>query len=133
LINTRYHLAKELGNHLLLYMPPFSKEIRDEIKERDGEKCFGCDKPSDSVHHVCPESFGGVSNKENGLFCCRECHDVLDHLVIDMGVTPFGPLNELSDEFFRHGNPFKDIPEKDFWTLKRDDFIRIVGRHKKKK
>ena len=112
--------------------PPFSKEVRDEIKVRDGEKCFGCGNPSDSVHHVCPESFLGVSSVSNGQYCCRECHDVLDKLVLEYGITPFGPLNELPDEFFRNGNPFKEIAPKDFWTLKRDDFVRIVGKHKKR-
>jgi len=112
-------------------MPPFSPEIKHEIWKEQSGKCEICGDKAESVHHQVPESYDGKSIKANGLLVCAIDHAVLDHLALDYGITPLGSLNELPDEFFRHGNPFKEIIQKDFITLKRDDFTRIVGRHKK--
>lgn len=117
-------------------MPPFSPEIRHEIWKEQASKCEICGEPAESIHHQICESYGGKSIKELGMLVCAVDHAVLDHLCLDYGITPLGPLNELPDEFFRHGNPFKDIAPKDFWALKRDDFVRIVGqqnKHRRKK
>jgi len=112
-------------------MPPFSHEVKLEIHEEQGGKCLGCDKPIESTHHSLPEVYGGLSIRENGMGVCHECHEVLDKWSLDYGITVFGPLNEIPDEFFRKGNPFKEISTEEMKTMNREQLIPIAKRHKK--
>lgn len=111
---------------------PFSREIRDQIHEEQGDKCLICDKPIQGCHHIVPEALGGLSIRELGIGACEDCHPVLDRLVFEDGITPLGPLTELPDQFFRSGiNPFKGV-EIEYGKM-RQTFIGIAKRNKGKR
>lgn len=70
----------------------FSVEQKREMAERQEYICGGCGrsfwrKPLSSVqaHHIWPFSFGGITETQNGVLLCPECHKKADHDVLIEG------------------------------------------------
>lgn len=73
------------------FKPPaidFSFYIRKELFEENGPYCLFCGKQIleasslkplmgkiATIHHIVFQSAGGLGVKNNGLVCCRNCHD----------------------------------------------------------
>lgn len=74
----------------------FSGEQKREMAERQEYICGGCGqsfwrKPLSSVqaHHIWPFSFGGVTETQNGVLLCPECHHKADkYTMIEGRVWP---------------------------------------------
>jgi hypothetical protein len=90
--------------------PPFSKEIKERAKADHDFRCANCNSAKKlEVHHIIPESIGGLNQRVNAIPLCHNCHIRADLLAF-RGVTIYGRLNELPDTLFREGvNPFKNI------------------------
>lgn len=52
----------------------FSREVREQIYERDEGKCQECFRIGTEIHHVKFRSQGGRGVVTNGLLLCADCH-----------------------------------------------------------
>lgn len=56
----------------------FSKKLKQQIFERDGNKCRLCDNEFPvsrlQVDHIKPQSLGGEASMENGIIACDTCN-----------------------------------------------------------
>lgn len=60
-------------------MTGFSREMRQAIKDREGQRCIRCGALGGHAHHRRPLGMGGDKRPEtnqpaNGLYVCLECH-----------------------------------------------------------
>jgi hypothetical protein len=56
---------------------PFSKTIKQKVKERAHFKCCLCRKNwVMHVHHIVPEEEGGPDSEDNAAPLCANCHDL---------------------------------------------------------
>lgn len=57
-----------------------SKEVRDEVIERDKHKCIFCPSHNNiTMAHYISRGAGGLGIKENIACVCIRCHHDLDH------------------------------------------------------
>ncbi|BBW99037.1 HNH endonuclease [Geobacillus subterraneus] len=70
--NGRYKNGKRIGEH------ERHKELKQQIKQRDGEGCLFC-KTNEfiHVHRIIPGAFGGKYTLENCVLLCREHHQMV--------------------------------------------------------
>ena len=59
----------------------FTESDKQEIMLRQGGHCHDCgqafaENTKAEFHHVVPHSQGGITETENGIACCEDCHDV---------------------------------------------------------
>jgi hypothetical protein len=56
-----------------------SRAVRKRVFERDGHTCRRCGRTSEEVrltrHHVLPNSVGGLTQENNLVSLCADCHD----------------------------------------------------------
>lgn len=64
------------------YKYTISKELREQVLERDNNKCQACRKEGLEVHHIQPKRLGGKDELKNLLTVCHLCHVRLDYLII---------------------------------------------------
>lgn len=55
---------------------PFSESLKSKIRKRANDCCCICEKKSISleVHHIVPESQGGLDTEDNAAALCPTCH-----------------------------------------------------------
>jgi hypothetical protein len=83
-----------------------SKEIKQQVFERDGNKCQACGavlKPSlAEIHHSLPISKGGTNELSNLITLCRNCHYSIADKIIDVATTPLsGTIAEVWVKAFK--------------------------------
>lgn len=62
-----------------LWHKPFTEELKQEVKDRDGWKCVICESETDlHVHHKIPRNKGGIHHKENLVTLCASCHGAVE-------------------------------------------------------
>lgn len=93
----------------------FDKETRKIIKERDKGRCIFCGSkgPLQIAHIFLSRAFGGRGCKENGVFLCITCHQILDN--------PIGGKQRLQKEVIEN-HCRRYLIEKENIIL-NDDFI----------
>ena len=55
-----------------------SKEVKEEVWERDGGCCIFCGRKGLPEAHIVPRSKGGMGVAENIVTVCRQCHNEMD-------------------------------------------------------
>ncbi len=67
----------------------FSPELRAEVRSEQRNICAVCFQEGHlSIHHKLPIAMGGTADKKNALGVHRTpCHDYLDTLAIEYGIT----------------------------------------------
>ena len=53
----------------------WNKAQRDAIMRRDGRVCTYCGKPGNTIDHIIPISYGGLTTLSNGVCACRKCNN----------------------------------------------------------
>lgn len=74
-------LAKTGGKvkYANLWNVPFTDELKDKVKERDGWKCVVCEHEADlHVHHKIPRNLGGIHHMNNLVTLCSSCHPAIE-------------------------------------------------------
>ena len=101
----------------------FDKETRKIIKERDKGRCIFCGhKGALQIAHIfLSRAFGGRGCKENGVFLCITCHQILDN--------PIGGKQKLQKEVIE-SHCKRYLIEKEN-IIPNDDFISILKFDKK--
>lgn len=89
---------------MMFYAMAFTKQIKDEVRRRQKNRCDSCGEEEVPlpIHHREPESRGGSStNIENAVGLCSECHPEID-------AETFGgrgyPQTHTRGEYFPQGN-----------------------------
>ena len=54
---------------------PFSKTVITKARKKAHFRCVICKSPFVDVHHIIPESEGGLNKMENAAPLCAGCHD----------------------------------------------------------
>jgi len=88
-------------------LAPFSKEVKDQIFERDNYRCVVCENGkhnSYEIHadHITPQAKGGKSTLENGQTLCSE-HNLMKKRY---GVIEF--LGEYCKKMMKRANQYND-------------------------
>jgi hypothetical protein len=53
----------------------FTESLKSDVRRRDGNQCFICDKKSGlEVHHILPRKLGGSHDPNNLITLCIKCH-----------------------------------------------------------
>ncbi len=69
-----------------------SQKIKQEVFERDGNKCQECGSVLEpslvDIHHILPISRGGSNELSNLITLCRNCHYSIADKIIDVATTP---------------------------------------------
>ena len=74
---TTYHVDPQLKNHeaITVRRMAIPESLRNEIFERDGNKCTVCGSDNHlQVDHVVPFSRGGKTTKDNMQTLCKSCN-----------------------------------------------------------
>lgn len=82
----------------------FRKDIRYEVRRRQGNICDCCGEKVDKLqtHHRRPESLGGASSRiENAVGVCQDCHKVLD---VEAFQGTLYPQVHTQKEYYPQGN-----------------------------
>lgn len=56
-------------------------EVREIVKERDGQMCILCPSKADDFAHIIEKSAGGLGIEENVASLCRTCHTKYDRYI----------------------------------------------------
>lgn len=77
---THYYDEITTGLAMLHFAMAFRKEIRYEVRRRQGGVCDSCGQQAPlQTHHIKPESKNGSSTKiENAVGLCQDCHKEID-------------------------------------------------------
>jgi predicted nucleic acid-binding Zn ribbon protein len=60
----------------------FTETIKDQVRERDGWKCFICDKDTElHVHHILERESGGKNELGNLVTLCSGCHRTIESTI----------------------------------------------------
>ncbi|HWI52885.1 MAG TPA: HNH endonuclease [Symbiobacteriaceae bacterium] len=72
----RLNRAKWIGpRRIRLRFDPFAyRYIRLKILARDGNICYWCGEPGDTMDHIIPWSKGGRTTMDNCICACMECN-----------------------------------------------------------
>ena len=58
----------------------FNDELKEAIKDRDGWKCYICERETNlHVHHIIPRIEGGTHHPSNLITLCRGCHKSIEN------------------------------------------------------
>ena len=82
----------------------FRKDIRFEVRKRQGNVCDSCGQKVDKLqtHHRKPESLGGASSRiENAVGLCPDCHQEVDRETF-RGMQY--PQVHTKDKYYPQGN-----------------------------
>ena len=55
---------------------PFSEKVKSEAKRNSNFRCCICNKVFVEVHHIIPETEGGLNTIDNAAPLCASCHDL---------------------------------------------------------
>ena len=71
------HVAplKKVGERIIFKRAMVSERLRDEVYQRDGNKCCDCGSSHQlQLDHIFPFSEGGTTGKSNLRTLCRSCN-----------------------------------------------------------
>lgn len=54
----------------------FSEKTKEQVKKRAFYRCVICQHPFVEVHHIIPQSEGGLDTEDNAAPLCARCHDL---------------------------------------------------------
>jgi len=75
------YIEKNGGNvtYVDMWQKPFTEELREKVKDRDGWQCVICEGETHlHVHHKIPRDKGGVNHNDNLVTLCSSCHKVIE-------------------------------------------------------
>jgi hypothetical protein len=62
-----------------LWHKPFTEKLKDQVRERDNNRCVVCEGETDlHVHHKIPREKGGLHHPANLVTLCSSCHGVIE-------------------------------------------------------
>jgi hypothetical protein len=62
-----------------LWHKPFTEQLKQTVKDRDGWRCVICEGETDlHVHHKIPRDKGGIHHPDNLVTLCASCHGVIE-------------------------------------------------------
>lgn len=75
-LRSHYHLAlsDEEQKNIHTCYEDNKDPVKEEVKKKQNGKCYICGAPLDVIHHVIPQSLGGLDHKENYVGLCGNCH-----------------------------------------------------------
>jgi hypothetical protein len=105
----RLNRAKWIGpNRIRLRFDPFAyRYIRLKVLERDGNVCYWCGSPGDTMDHIVPWSKGGRTTMDNCICACQECNGQRG----DMPAEKFASLRKVPAPRL-NGGVLVDPPEE---------------------
>ncbi len=69
-----------------------SKKVREQIFERDGNKCTSCGvelQPGmGDLHHIISISKGGTNDPSNLITLCKNCNYSIGDKILEVATTP---------------------------------------------
>jgi hypothetical protein len=62
-----------------LWNKPFTEKLKDQVRERDNNRCVVCEGETElHVHHKIPREKGGLHHPANLVTLCASCHGVIE-------------------------------------------------------
>lgn len=101
--------------HERLIRKYFDREtFRKLIFKRFGKECFYCGEFADTIDHMIPRSYGGLSSFSNCVPACSKCNSAKDNLTLD--------------EFLFYFDPISAVPNLSLEDYVRSDLIKLVDK-----
>lgn len=105
------------------------RKEKEQVRQRDGEQCRVCLRPTRHVHERLFKSLGGVASIRNSLCACPKCHPFLQgHAIRPLGphcgtgALTFQMTAATARLIFRHRPPPNHV--EIVGTVERDDEAR---------
>jgi len=78
-------LSRRLKKNSIANVEPLTKKLKNEVYERDGNKCCKCSSTNNlSIDHIVPRVIGGTNHISNLQLLCKTCNlnkglDIMDY------------------------------------------------------